>query len=195
MLKVGLSGGIGSGKTTVSKVFQNLGVPVFYADDAVKTFYDTDKGLQQAMINLFGSSIYDNGQLQPKVLAALIFNNSQLLRQVNELTHPLVATAFREWAHKQKAPYVLLEAAILFECGMAAEMDMNISISAPENIRIARVAQRDGYPEEQIRQRISQQWSDEERNAKADYVIINDNKEALLPQIIAIHEKIINRNL
>jgi len=195
MLKVGLSGGIGSGKTTVSKVFQTLGVPVFYADDTVKNLYDTDKRLQQAMLNLFGPAIYDNGRLQTKVLAALIFNDNRLLHQVNELTHPLVATAFREWAHKQKAPYVLLEAAILFECGMANEMDMNISIAAPENIRIARVIQRDGSPEEQIRQRMSKQWSDEQRNAKADYVIINDDKEALLPQIIAIHEKIINRNL
>ncbi|MDR0296209.1 MAG: dephospho-CoA kinase [Prevotellaceae bacterium] len=191
MFRVGLSGGIGSGKTTVSKVFQTLGIPVFYADDTVKKLYDTDKRLQEAMLNLFGPTIYDKGQLQPKILAALIFNNDRLLRQVNELTHTLLSKAFTEWMQEQKAPYVLHEAAILFECGMAGEMDINISISAPESIRIARVIQRDGSSEEQIRQRISKQWSDEERNAKADYIIINDNKEALLPQITAIHKKII----
>jgi dephospho-CoA kinase len=192
MLKVGLSGGIGCGKTTVSKVFQTLGIPVFYADNTVKKLYDTDKSLQQAMLKIFGQAIYKGEQLQPKVLATLIFNDDRLLRQVNELTHPLVLTAFTGWAQEQKAPYVLHEAAILFECGMAGEMDINISISAPEDVRLARVMQRDGYSDEQIRQRMSKQWCDEKRNAKADYVIINDNKEALLPQIIAIHEKIIN---
>jgi len=191
MLTVGLSGGIGSGKTTVSKVFQTLGIPVFYADDTVKNLYDTDIHLQQAMIKLFGSAIYDKGRLQSKALAALIFNDDRLLHQVNELTHPLVAKAFTAWKQVQKAPYVLLEAAILFESGMAEDMDINISISAPDSVRIARVAQRDGSSEEQIRQRMSKQWSDEQRNAKAHYVIINDDKEALLPQIITVHEKIL----
>jgi len=192
MLKAGLSGGIGSGKTTVSKVFQTLGVPVFYADDTVKTLYNTDKQLQQAMLKLCGPAIYDNGRLQTKVLAALIFNDDRLLARVNELTHPMLLTAFTKWAQEQKAPYVLLEAAILFESGIADEMDINISISALEDIRIIRVMQRDNCSEEEIRQRMSKQWSDEQRNAKADYLIINDNREALLPQITTIHEKIIN---
>ena len=193
MLKAGLSGGIGSGKTTVSKVFQTLGVPVFYADDVVKDLYDTDKQLQQAMINLFGTAIYADGRLQRKVLAALIFNDDRLLHQVNALTHPLVSATFARWTQAQKAPYVLHEAAILFECGVAATMDINISISAPEVLRIARVMQRDGCSEEQIRQRMSKQWSDEQRNANADYVIVNDDKEALLPQITTIHEKILTQ--
>ena len=191
MLKAGLSGGIGSGKTTVSKVFQTLGVPVFYADNTVKECYNTDEGLREAMINLFGPTIYDKGRLQTKVLAALIFNDDHLLHLVNELTHPLVETAFTAWMEVQKAPYVVHEAAILFECGMAGAMDINISVSAPEKVRIARVVQRDGSSEEQVRQRMSKQWSDERRNAEADYVIINDNKEALLPQITAIHKKIL----
>jgi dephospho-CoA kinase len=191
MLNVGLSGGIGSGKTTVSKVFQTLGISVFYADDTVKDLYNTDGCLREAMINLFGPTIYEQGQLQTKVLVGFIFNDHQLLKQVNDLTHPLVLTAFNKWVETQAAPYVLLEAAILFECGMSGAMDINISISAPENIRIARVMQRNGSTEEQIRQRMSQQCSDEQRNARADYVIINDNREALLPQITAIHEKIL----
>ena len=191
MIKVGISGGIGSGKTTVSKVFQTLGVPVFYADDVVKNLYNTDERLQKAMIDLFGATIYENGKLQTQLLAALIFNNNHLLQQVNELTHPLVSTAFAQWTERQKAPYVMLEAAILFECGMDTLMDINISISAPENVRIARVMQRGGISEEQLSLRMSQQWNDEQRNAKADYVIINDNKEALLPQITTIHEKIL----
>jgi dephospho-CoA kinase len=114
-----------------------------------------------------------------------------LLHQVNELTHPLVSTAFTAWVQEQKAPYVLHEAAILFESGIAGQMDINISISAPETIRIARVMQRDGCSEARVRLRISKQWSDEQRNSNADYVIINDNREALLPQITAIHEKIL----
>ncbi|MCL2133037.1 MAG: dephospho-CoA kinase [Bacteroidales bacterium] len=191
MFKVGLSGGIGSGKTTVSKVFQTLGIPVFYADATVKSLYETDTRLQEAMVNLFGPTIYEQGQLQTQVLARHIFNDDRLLQEVNALTHPLAARAFTVWTQAQKAPYVLLEAAILFESGMAAEMDLMISISAAESVRITRAAQRDGSSEEEIRQRISKQWSDEQRNAKADYVIINDNKEALLPQIITIHEKIL----
>jgi len=191
MLKAGISGGIGSGKTTVSKVFQTLGVPVFYADDTVKDLYNTDERLQEAMINLFGPTIYSDGRLQTKVLATLIFNDDRLLHQVNELTHPMVIAVFAEWMQVQKAPYVVHEAAILFECEIDLQMDINISISAPESIRIARVMQRDESSEGQVRQRMSKQWSDEQRNAKADYVIINDNKEALLPQITAIHEKIL----
>ena len=191
MLKVGLSGGIGSGKTTVSKVFQTLGVPVFYADDVVKNLYNTNKRLRERMINLFGTTIYEKGKLQTQLLATLIFNDNRLLQQVNELTHPLVSTAFAQWTEAQKAPYVMLEAAILFESGVDALVDITISISAPENIRTARVVQRGGISEEQLRLRMSQQWSDEQRNAKADYMIINDSKEALLPQIITIHEKIL----
>jgi len=193
MLKAGLSGGIGSGKTTVSKVFQTLGIPVFYADNVVKELYNTNEGLHKAMIALLGPSIYKDGKLQTKELAALIFNDKQLLQQVNALTHPLVEEAFNTWAKQQDAPYVLLEAAVLFESGIAAKMDLTISISAPESLRMQRVIQRDCCTKEQVMQRMAEQWSDEQRNGKANFVIVNDEKEALLPQILAIHEKILNR--
>ena len=193
MLKAGLSGGIGSGKTTVSKVFQTLGIPVFYADQVVKELYNTHEGLHNAMINLLGPSIYVDGKIQIKELAASVFKDKQLLLQVNALTHPLVEEVFDNWTAQQNAPYVMPEAAILFESGIAAKMDVTISITAPEVLRIQRVMQRDLCTEEQVTLRIASQWSDEQRNAKAGFVIINDEKRALLPQVIAIHEKILNR--
>ncbi len=193
MLKAGLSGGIGSGKTTVSKVFQTLGIPVFYADQVVKELYNTHEGLHNAMINLLGPSIYVDGKIQIKELAASVFKDKQLLLQVNALTHPLVEEVFDNWTAQQNAPYVMHEAAILFESGIAAKMDVTISITAPEVLRIQRVMQRDLCTEEQVTLRIASQWSDEQRNAKAGFVIINDEKRALLPQVIAIHEKILNR--
>ncbi len=193
MLKAGLSGGIGSGKTTVAKVFRTLGIPVFYADRVVKELYNTHNGLRNAMTKLFGSSIYVDGQLQTKALAARIFQDQQLLQQVNALTHPLAEAAFNNWVEQQDAPYVMHEAAILFESGIAANMDITISITAPEALRIQRVMQRDLCTEEQVKQRMAAQWSDEQRNAKAGFVIINDEEKALLPQVIAIHEKILNR--
>ncbi len=193
MLKAGLSGGIGSGKTTVSKILQTLGIPVFYADDAVKALYNTHAGLRDAMISLFGPAIYENGQLQRGKLAALIFADNILLQKVNALTHPLAEKAFEQWCAQQSAPYLVHEAAILFESGLARKMDININVSAPEALRISRVVGRDGCSPQQVRERMARQWSDEQRNAKADFIINNDEKEALLPQVIAIHEKILNR--
>ncbi len=191
MFKIGLSGGIGSGKTTVSKVFQTLGIPVFYADDAVKGLYNRHNGLRESMIVLLGPNIYIDNILQTKILADIIFNDRKILQQVNALTHPLVEKSFMEWAEQQQAPYVIQEAAILFESGIAEKMDLTISVSAPEVIKIQRVMKRDNCTEEQIRLRMAEQWSDTERNAKADFTIINNEESALLPQILAIHEKIL----
>lgn len=187
---VGLTGGIGSGKTLVGKVFSTMGVPVFNADEETKQLYDTDTTLRTQLINLLGAEIYDGRKLRRKLMAEQIFANETLLKKVNDLVHPVVIECFRTYAAQQQAPYVLMESAILFESGIAAMVRKTIAVTAPEMLRLQRVQQRDGLPEENIRLRIRRQWTDERRNAAADFIIVNDGKQAVLPQVIAIHEKL-----
>ncbi|MDR0694288.1 MAG: dephospho-CoA kinase [Prevotellaceae bacterium] len=186
----GLTGGIGSGKTLVGAVFSTMGVPVFNADEETKKLYDTDATLRTQLVNLLGAEIYDGGKLCRKLMAERIFAETTLLEKVNALVHPVVTECFRAYAAQQNAPYVLMEAAILMESGMASMMRKTIAVTAPEILRLQRVQQRDGLPEEAIRLRIRQQWTDKRRNAAADFIIVNNGKRAILPQVITIHEKL-----
>jgi dephospho-CoA kinase len=186
----GLTGGIGSGKTLVGKIFSTLGVPVFNADEETKKLYDSDATLRTQLINLLGADVYDGGTLRRKLMAERIFADGMLLKKVNALVHPVVIECFRKYAAQQNAPYVLMESAILLESGIASMMRKTIAVTAPETLRLQRVQQRDALPEEAIRLRIRQQWTDEQRNAAADFVIVNDGKQAVLPQVITIHEKL-----
>jgi dephospho-CoA kinase len=188
MLFVGLTGGIGSGKTLIGHIFSVMGVPVFNADEEAKKLYDTDATLQAQLKKLLGEELYDGGKLRRKLMAERIFADDALLKKVNALVHPLVAGAFRAYAAQQHAPYVLMESAILMESGLAGTMKKIIAVTAPETLRVQRVQRRDAVPEEAVRQRIRQQWTDERRNAAADFVIVNDDSQALLPQITAIHD-------
>ena len=187
---VGLTGGIGSGKTLVGQVFSTMGVPVFNADEETKKLYDADATLRTQLINLLGTEIYDGRKLRRKLMAARIFADDALLEKVNALVHPVVVDCFRTYAAQQHAPYVLMESAILLESSIASIVRKTIAVTAPETLRLQRVQQRDGLPEEAVRLRIRQQWTDERRNAAADFIIVNDGKQALLPQVIAIHEKL-----
>ncbi|MDR2359552.1 MAG: dephospho-CoA kinase [Prevotellaceae bacterium] len=190
---VGLTGGIGSGKTLVGEVFSTMGVPVFNADEETKKLYDTDAALRTQLINLLGTEIYDGSKLRRKLMAERIFAEETLLEKVNGLVHPVVAGCFRTYAAQQNAPYVLMESAILMESGIASMMRKTIAVTAPETLRLQRVQQRDGLPEETVRLRIRQQWTDERRNAAADFILVNDGKQAILPQVITIHEKLMCR--
>jgi dephospho-CoA kinase len=191
MITVGLSGGIGSGKTVISRIFLTLGIPVFYADAETKALYDTHAGLRKALTELLGTHVYHNDKLQRKLMASLIFQDETLLQKVNALAHPLVLQRFEQWAAQQEAPYVLQEAAILFESGINEKMNYTIAVAAPETLRITRAMQRDKVTEQEVTLRMQQQWTDEQRNEKANFIIVNDEKQAILPQVITIHQNIL----
>lgn len=190
---VGLTGGIGSGKSTVRKIFENLGVPVYDADYESKQLLNTDEELKKELIKAFGEKIYSNeGFINKKVFAAIIFNDEKELEKANSIIHPAVEKHFLNWVNSQEAKYVVKEAAILFESGSFKKTDKIITVSAPVELRIKRVCKRDNTNEEQVRQRIKNQMTDEERKSRSDWVIINDEKQLILPQILKIHDLLIN---
>lgn len=190
-LKVGITGGIGSGKSTVCKVFKLLGVSVFEADLVAKKLMDSDDRIKTGLVNLFGESVYTpSGIVDRKKLASIIFNNDIQLRKVNELIHPVVRSKFLNWAEKQDAPYVVHEAAILFESGFYKMMDFTILVSAPEEERILRVTKRDGSLPQQVKERMQKQWSDDEKRKLASVEIRNAETDLILPQIITIDKQL-----
>lgn len=192
MKKIGITGGIGSGKTYVSKVFESLGIPVFNADMEAKKLMFSSEELIQSVKNEFGNDIYTKGELDKQKLASIVFSDSEKLRKLNSLVHPIVKQEFLNWQEKQNSSYVIKEAAILFESNSDKGLDAVICVTAPLNIRIDRAVKRDGTSEEEIKNRIENQISQEEKENLSDYIIVNDEKDLLLPQIIKIHEKLIN---
>ena len=191
-LVIGITGGIGSGKTTVCRVFQLFGVPVFEADVRARQLMDEDPELKKALIDLFGEPVYTSGgSLNREMLAAAIFRNNDLRKQVNALVHPAVRKAFYSWLEQnQSFPYVIYEAAILFEGGFHEKMNYSILITAPENQRIARVMQRSGMTEKMVRERMKSQMPEEEKRQLADLCLENDNTKLILPAIVQIDKKL-----
>ena len=191
MIKIGITGGIGSGKSTVCKVFKVLGIPVFEADQVARQLMNSDAKVRIQLINLFGSSVYLADQtIDRKLLSAIVFNNPSLLAELNSIVHPAVRNAFDDWCQDQQSPYVLHEAAILFESGFYKLMDKTIAVAAVESERVQRVMKRDNTSEQQVRQRISNQWTDEQRVKLTDFVISNNDNELIIPQIVEIDKKI-----
>lgn len=187
MLKIGLTGGIGSGKSTACHILQELGIPVFDADSQAKHLMNTDPELKESITILIGRQAYTATGLNRALIANTVFNNPEKLRQLNSLVHPKVREAFTGWVSKQqRVPYVIQEAAILFESGAYKYMDLTIAIYADIALRIQRVASRDGIPPELVKNRMDNQWPAEKINALADYTINNDNNALLLPQILRI---------
>ena len=190
MFTVGLTGGIGSGKTTVCRVFSVLGIPVFNSDEQGKLLLQDDPEVKAAVVQLFGSSVYPAGKLDRKALAQLVFNDPKALAGLNAIVHPAVRRAFKEWAESQQAPYVINEAAILVETGAYRNFDRLVTVAAPEEIRLARVVSRDRSSEEQVRQRMANQATEAERRDVAHAVIENDGHSMVLPQVLALHERL-----
>ena len=193
MLKIGLTGNIGSGKTTVSKVFEVLGVPVFYADDAAKSVMVSDPALIAGIKSTFGNSSYfDNGTLNRKHIAGIVFNDAEQLAKLNALVHPATFRAFDEWVKNLKAdiPYVLKEAALLFESDSYKMCDYSITIQAPFETRIKRVMQRDHLTREEIESRESKQFSEEKKSTLTDFIIVNDDVQLVIPQVLELHDRI-----
>jgi len=192
MLKVGLTGSIGSGKTLVSKIFFSLGVPVYHADVEAKKFL-LDENIKNHIVTRIGNSVFDDqNNIVSEKLASIVFNDHKALSVLNSLIHPLVRIDFIEWlSDKQKEPYVLHEAAILYESGFYKDFDKVITVSAPEDVRIKRVMERDRVLEEDVLTRMRNQWKDERKSELADYVIINDGKQMMIPQVLEIHRKLL----
>lgn len=193
MIKVGLTGGIGSGKTLVSEVFTRLGIPVFNADYEAKVILNNNPEVIKQIKAQFGNNIYSEQGVDREKLAKIVFNNSEALKKINAIIHPRVRQYFYEWIKKQKADYVIEEAAILFESGANQELDITINVHADELVRVKRVMLRDNANEEAVKGRMKNQMSDQRRKELADYTIYNDGNRMLLPQILEIHQHILSK--
>lgn len=190
---IGLTGGIGSGKSTVARLFEILGIPVYYADDRAKWLMNTDANLKKAIAEAFGTESYqEDGSLNREYLAQTVFGDPEKVKKINSLVHPAVAEDFKNWATSQSTPYVLKEAALIFETGGEEQLDKVINVSSPLRVRMARVLMRDPHrTEEQVNHIINQQLPDEIKNEKADFVIKNKDNMLLIPQVLAIHKTLI----
>lgn len=191
MLKVGITGGIGSGKSTVCRVFNTLGIPVFFADSAAKYLMNNDPTLVSNIKDLFGADIYTNGSLDRPKLSSIVFSKPELLQQLNAIVHPATIAYGNNWMEAQTSPYVLKEAAIFFESGTYKDMDIMIGVFAPKELRIHRAMRRDGTTRAKIEARIAQQMNEEEKMAKCDHVILNDDIHAVIPQVERLHEQLL----
>lgn len=190
-MKVGITGGIGSGKSTVCKLFAMLGIPVFEADKVAKEMMNTSPVIGEQLINLFGAAVYlPDHTIDRKYLAGIVFNNPSLLAQLNSVVHPVVRKAFFDWCDKQDSPYIIHEAAILFESGFYKMMDKTIAVITNENERISRVMKRDGVTLEMVNERIKNQWNDQQRMELADFIIGNNEDELIIPQVLEIDNKL-----
>ncbi len=190
-LVIGITGGIGSGKSTVCKVFKLLGIPVFEADAVAKKLIHSNSVIKTGLIDLFGEDIFaPNEQLNRKKLANIIFNDAIQLKKVNELVHPVVREEFKNWLKLQESAYVIHEAAILFESGFYKMMDFTILVSAPKNQRIEWVMQRDGASENKVKERMEKQWTDKQKRKLASVEIKNNSRDLIIPQIIKIDNQL-----
>jgi dephospho-CoA kinase len=188
MLKIGLTGGIGSGKTTVAKIFETLGIPVYYADDEAKRIMNEDEALKMSIIENFGASSYINGSLNRSFISGKVFDNPAKLALLNALVHPATIRDSLEWMKRQHAPYAVKEAALIFESGMEAQLDYVIGVSAPEELRITRIMGRGSLKREEVLKRMENQMDEEKKIGMCNFVITNDEKQAILPQVLSLHQ-------
>lgn len=194
MLKIGITGGIGTGKTTVCRVFETLGIPVFNADMTAKSIMSTDDSLIASIKAEFGEESYSSdNELNRKYLANKVFNNEEALKKLNLLVHPAAIKAFEDWSKQQKSTYIIKEAAILFESGSYKDCDFVIVVTSPEDIRIKRVIERERVDEDNVRSRMDKQMPEEEKKKLADFIIINDGKEPIIPQVLKLNEYFNNK--
>ena len=189
MFKVGITGGIGTGKTTVCKIFELLNIPIFYADDSAKLLMITNPTLIKGIKETFGDDAYlPTGALNRRYIADLVFNNSKNIEKLNNLVHPQVFKAFDDWIIKQQSPYVLKEAALLFESKSYKKNDLNVLVSSPIDLRISRLIKRDSTTKEKILERMSNQLAENEKQKLANYMINNNEQDFLIPQVLKLHQ-------
>lgn len=194
MLKVGLTGGIGSGKTVVANIFKVLGIPVFDADAAAKEIMEKDESLITRIKKEFGGASYEGSSLNRKYLADKVFNDAYQLDKLNAIVHPAAIQAGLDWAEKQTSPYIIKEAALMFEAGSAFNLQYVIGITAPKSLRIKRVMERSNLTREEVLSRMNRQISDVIKMRLCDFVIVNDEQQMILPQVLKIHEVLLAKS-
>lgn len=192
-LKIGITGGIGVGKSVVARIFKILGVPTYDADKEAKAIMYTNDQVRAALIDTFGKEVYHaDGSLDRAWLSARVFSNETELKKLNAIVHPAVIQAGEDWADAQTTAYSLKEAALLFESGSYKALDYCILVSSPEDVRIQRVMARDGVTEAEVRQRMSKQMPDAEKEALADFIIYNDDEHSLIEQVMQLHQQFLS---
>lgn len=194
MLRIGLTGGIGSGKSTVAEIFRILGVPVYNADTAARRLMETNAELKTALIREFGEQAYIGSSLNRKFIASIVFNDASRLETLNVITHPAVINDATLWMQQQHAPYIVKEAALMFESASAAGLDLIIGVFAPEFIRIRRVMERDHVSREEVQARIGKQISESLKMKLCDQVLVNDDQQLLIPQVVRLHKTLIMKS-
>tara|TARA_R100001369_G_scaffold92576_2_gene138519 strand:+ start:748 stop:1335 length:588 start_codon:yes stop_codon:yes gene_type:complete len=192
MKTVGLTGGIGSGKTTIATMFNELGIPIYIADIEAKKLTNSSEEIKAELLKILGDKAYNEDGLNRKYVADQIFNDAELLKKVNKVIHLQVAKHFKNWAKQQSEAYCIKEAAILFENGGYKECDYTILVTAPKETRIDRILKRDDTTEAEIKSRMDNQWADEKKIELADFVIENTDIDATKEQVIKVHEYLIN---
>ena len=197
MLRIGITGGIGSGKTTVARIFEVLGIPVYYADDAAKRLMNEDPLLKQQVIGLFGNEVYENGLLNRNKLASLVFNNPERLLQLNKVVHPATIADAENWMrHTEKnagikIPYAIKEAALIFESGAQDNLDFVIGVDSPIELRLQRAMNRDKLTRDAVMLRMEKQMNEREKMNRCHFIIINNEEQLLIPQVMALHDKFV----
>jgi dephospho-CoA kinase len=191
MLKIGLTGGIGSGKTTVAHIFEVLRIPVYYADNAAKRLMNEDNNLKQQIIAHFGEESYVDGKLNRSYLSTVVFSDAEKTKLINSIIHPATIADAELWMCKQTTPYAIKEAALIFEAAAEKQLDLVIGVQSPLPIRMQRVMQRDNITEEAVLARMQKQMNEEEKINRCDFVIVNDEEELLIPQVVELHEKLL----
>lgn len=190
MLRVGLTGGIGSGKTTVAQVFETLGIPVYYADDVAKRLLKEDPEIKRVLLEKLGPSCFTGHELDRKFVASKVFNNPELLAWLNSLIHPATIADSERWMQAQKSPYAICEAALLFESGADKGLDFIIGVAAPSALRLQRVIKRENTTEAEVLKRMNNQWPDEQKLQRCDAIIHNDEQSLLIPQVLILDKNL-----
>ena len=193
MLKVGITGGIGSGKSVVCQVFHTLGIPVLKADDIARHLMEHEASLMSAISNLFGKDAYLNNKLNRDLISSVVYTNPEKLQQLNALVHPATVSYGKQWIAGQTSPYIIKEAAIFFESGTYADMDVMVGVFCPQRLRIERAMKRGNMTRDKIESIVAQQMSEDEKMKRCDHVIINDDVAAVLPQVLSLHQLLLQR--
>ena len=190
MVRVGLTGGIGSGKSTVAQIFEVLGIPVYYADFEAKRLMNEDTHLRASIKGIFGEQAYVNNTLNRKYISSVVFSDAAKLEQLNAIVHPATKKDAETWMNRQTTPYALHEAALIFEAKVSDRLDYVIGVSSPVELRIKRAMERDHVTREEILERMKQQLEEETKMSKCDFVLTNDEQQLLIPQVLELHEKL-----
>lgn len=189
MLRIGLTGGLGSGKSTVAHIFEVLGIPVYYADAASKRLMNDDEKVKADIINAFGKEVYPGGKLDRKYLSEIVFKDEKKLELLNSIVHPATLLDAAEWMKKQTALYAIKEAALIFESGSNKALDFVIGVESPLPLRLQRAMKRDNITHDQAMARIEKQMDEETKIGLCDFVIINDEQQMVIPQVLYLHQK------